>query len=97
MDFKSISEALANGEVVRRKAFPIEEVVFLQIPADIKEDIVPKMTSLSKRVKEFILATAEHIAYHDQCIKYNMNTGAATYYNPTIEDVYATDWMVVID
>ena len=94
MTFAEICEFLGIGSVVRR-ASNNEYVIFLQIPQSIKEDIVPKMTSLSQQAKDFIMSTNGHIDYHDQCIKYNINTGAATYFIPTIEDINAIDWIVV--
>lgn len=95
MDFKTISEHMAAGAVVTREAFDRNIVVFLQIPASINKDIVPKMTSLSPQTKDFIMEHSQAINYHDQCIKYNKATSAATYFIPTIEDVYANDWIVV--
>lgn len=95
MTFTKIAEYLGQGSVVKRVAYT-NEVVFLQIPQSIKEDIVPKMTSLSTQAKDYIMQTNGHIDYHDQAIKYNIETGAATYFIPTIEDINATDWMIVV-
>lgn len=95
----SFAEALkfANekGFPIRRETWSGSKCVFLQIPATINADIVPKMTSLSERTKELILATAKKISYNFQAIEYNMFTGVATYYVPTIEDTLSKDWAVL--
>lgn len=92
---QALSLANKEGYVIRRESWPNNVCVFLQIPATINEDIVPKMTSLSEKTKTIILNTAKRISYNNQAIQYNMSTGAATYYIPTIEDSLAIDWRTI--
>lgn len=92
---EALNLANKEGFVIRRESWPNSKCVFLQIPATINQDIVPKMTSLSEKTKTIILNTAKRISYNNQAIQYNMLTGFATYYIPSIEDSLAIDWTVI--
>lgn len=70
-------------------------MVFKQIPAHIKSDIIPKMQSLPQSVKDLIMKGNGFVDYTSQCIIYNKNTGRADSWVPSISDVFADDWEIV--
>lgn len=91
---KAFAECVNNEKIIGRKN---EEkyVIIAQVPAIIGEDIIPKMSSLNKNIKELLLATCGRIHYHNQLLKINLNTGEAEQYIPTAEDLFAIDWRVI--
>ena len=96
MKFSEIIEALEQGKVVRRAGWNGKSiVVFKQVPAQIEASIIPKMQSLPVDAKEVILSTAGHIDYTSQCLIYNMVTGRADSWVPSISDVFADDWSII--
>ena len=94
MKFSEIANDFENGEVIYRKAWDKDIVIFKQIPANIIENDIPKMTSLSPQTKEMILQNKKCIKYRHQAIEYNMSTGRASYWIPTIADLAANDWEI---
>ena len=94
MKFTEVANDFENGEVIYRKAWDESIVVFKQIPANITEDIIPKMTSVPPQAKAMILQSAKCIKYRHQAIQYDMSNGRATYWIPTITDLAAKDWEV---
>lgn len=89
-------EVLDSGGVLQRLGWNDRGlVVFKQIPADIGESVIPKMTSLPQNAKDIILESQKHISYNNQCILYNLHTGEATSWIPTIADIFAEDWVCV--
>lgn len=96
MKFSEIINALEEGKVVRRAGWNGKSiVVFKQVPAHIDGTIIPKMQSLPEDAKEVILRTAGHIDYTSQCLIYNMVTGRADSWVPSISDTFADDWSIV--
>jgi hypothetical protein len=94
--FGGAIEALNFGGVLRRLGWDNRSlVVFKQIPADIGENVVPKMTSLPQNAKDIILESQKRISYNNQCILYNLHTGEATSWIPTMEDIFSKDWVRV--
>ena len=70
--------------------------VIKQIPAHIESDIIPKMQSLPQSAKDLILKGKGFIDYTSQCLIYNENTGRADSWVPSISDVFADDWEIVV-
>lgn len=94
--FGGTIEVLNSGGVLQRLGWDNRSlVVFKQIPADIGENVVPKMTSLPQNAKDIILESQKHISYNNQCILYNLHTGEATSWIPTMEDIFSKDWVRV--
>lgn len=94
--FGGAIEVLNSGGVLQRLGWDNRSlVVFKQIPADIGENVVPKMTSLPQNAKDIILESQKRISYNNQCILYNLHTGEATSWIPTMEDIFAEDWVCV--
>ncbi len=91
---KAFEECVKNDKIIGRKN-KMKYIINAQVPAIINEDIVPKMTSLNKAVKNIILATCNRISYHNQLLKINLSTGEAEQYIPTAEDLFAIDWRTI--
>lgn len=94
-------ELLKAGHLVRRQTWDDNNVfVFMQIPAVISADIVPKMQSLPQTAKDYFQlqfddekAQINSITYMNQFAivhKSNLIEGWA----PSVADVCATDWQI---
>ena len=97
LDFGQAIEYLKAGLAVRREGWSNKELwVIKQIPAHIESDIIPKMQSLPQSAKDLILKGKGFIDYTSQCLIYNENTGRADSWIPSISDVFAEDWEIVL-
>lgn len=90
----ALNECIKNKVCICRKE-DLEHIITAQVPANIEENIIPKMTSLNNNTKEILLATCKKIKYHNQLLKINLKTGEAVQYMPTAEDLFANDWCTV--
>lgn len=95
MKFEEILPALRRGEVVRRKVFQSDLVVFMQIPAEIPALDVLKMKSIPIKMKALMGMYEAGITYHDQFIMYDFSDQSCTYYPFDGEDMNADDWELV--
>lgn len=97
MSFGIAIEALKFGFAIRRKGWNGKGMfVVKQIPAHITEEVIPKMQSLPQSAKDLILKGKGFIDYTSQCLIYNENTGRADSWVPSISDVFAVDWEIVL-
>lgn len=97
MTFGDAIEVLKQGGAVRRRGWNGKGLFIIkQVPARITEEIIPKMQSLPKSAKNLILKGKGFIDYTCQCLIYNENTGRADSWNPSISDVFAEDWEIVL-
>lgn len=96
MPFGMAIEAMKAGLLVTRNSWKDDKVIIKQIPAHIEADIVPRMTSLPSTAKKAILTGSGHIDYTSQCLIYDMTTGKADSWTPTIDDVFANDWDIAV-
>lgn len=97
MCFGDAIEVLKQGGTVRRSGWNGKGLmVFKQVPAHIDSDIIPKMQSLPQSAKDLILESKGFIDYTSQCLIYNENTGRADSWVPSISDVFAEDWEIVL-
>lgn len=97
LSFGQAIEYLKAGLAVRREGWSNKELwVIKQIPAHIESDIIPKMQSLPQSAKDLILKGKGFIDYTSQCLIYNENTGRADSWVPSISDVFAVDWEIVL-
>ena len=97
MSFGDAIEILKQGGAIRRSGWNGKGLmVFKQIPAHIESDIIPKMQSLPQSAKDLILKGKGFIDYTSQCLIYNENTGRADSWVPSISDIFADDWEIVV-
>lgn len=97
MNFGDAIEILKQGGAIRRTNWNGKGLfVIKQVPAHIESDIIPKMQSLPQSAKDLILKGKGFIDYTSQCLIYNENTGRADSWVPSIADVFADDWEIVL-
>lgn len=97
LSFEQILPLLKEGFVIRREGWNGSGLmVFKQVPAHITSDIIPKMQSLPDEAKRLILEAGDHIDYESQCLIFDPTTGKANSWVPSISDVFANDWQLVI-
>jgi uncharacterized protein (DUF1919 family) len=96
-DFGTAITLLEAGMSVARDGWNGKGLFIIkQVPAHINKDIIPKMQSLPEYAKKLILESQGFIDYTSQCLIYNTNTGRADSWVPSISDVFAKDWKLVL-
>ena len=97
LSFDQILPMLREGFAIRREGWNDKGLmVFKQVPAHITSEIIPKMQSLPDEAKRLILESGDHIDYVSQCLIFNPQTGEANSWVPSISDVFANDWELVM-
>ena len=97
-NFGEAIQALKFGLAIRRSGWNGKSLmVFKQVPAHIEGDIIPKMQSLPQSAKDLIGKGKNFIDYTSQCLIYNRETGLADSWVPSISDVFAEDWELVME
>ncbi|MCM1219666.1 MAG: DUF2829 domain-containing protein [Lachnospiraceae bacterium] len=97
LSFEQVLPLLREGFAIRREGWNGSGLmVFKQVPAHIGSDIIPKMQSLPSEAKRLILEAGDHIDYVSQCLIFNPATGEANSWVPSISDVFANDWQLVL-
>ena len=97
MSFGIAIEALKFGLAIRRKGWNGKNMFAVkQVPAHIESDIIPKMQSLPQSAKDLILKGKGFVDYTSQCLIYNENTGRADSWVPSVSDMFAEDWEIVL-
>lgn len=102
MDFGKAIEALKQGKMVTRSGWNGKGLfVFMQVPAEINKEIVPKMQSLPQSVKDEFQKRFDIPSYQVDAIYYsnqlalvsasNLITGWA----PSTSDALAEDWIIL--
>jgi len=102
MNFGQAIEALKEGKTVQRTGWNGKGMfVFMQVPSEIKKEIVPKMQSLPQSVKDLFERRFNDpneqinaIYYSDQLAMVN-KSNLITGWNPSIPDCLAFDWIVL--
>ena len=96
--FEQILPLIREGYAVRREGWNGKHLmVFKQVPAHITSDKIPNMQSLPAEAKRLILESKGLIDYTSQCLIYDSETGRADSWLPSISDVFATDWELVVE
>lgn len=97
LTFEQILPLIREGYAVRRDAWGEDgRMVFKQVPSHITSDIIPKMQSLPEEAKRQVLKAGDHIDYVAQCLIFNPQNGEGNSWTPSIEDVFANDWQIVL-
>lgn len=98
MSFGMAIQALKFGLAIRRSGWGDKDlVIFKQVPAHVGGEIIPKMQSLPQKAKNLIINGINFIDYTNQCLVYNRKTGKADSWVPSISDVFADDWSIIIE
>lgn len=88
---------LEAGFVLRRRIWNGTGLcVIKQVPAHITEVSIPNMQSLPQPAKDVIMRGTKCIDYTSQCLAYNTKSGRADSWVPSIVDIFAVDWEVVL-
>lgn len=82
---------------MRRRGWNVKgRFVVKQVPAYITEEIIPKMQSLPQSAKDIIMARSnKHIDYTNQILIIHPD-GHADSWVPSVSDVFAEDWEIVV-
>lgn len=97
LSFGTVISALNVGFLAYRKNWNGKDLfVFKQVRTTIaKKEIIENMISLNDLSKQLILGANGIINYCNQCLIYNINTGEANSWVPSISDIFAEDWCIV--
>ena len=102
MNFSKAIEALKKGKMVKRLGWNGKgQFVFMQVPSQIKKEIVPKMQSLPQSVKDEFERRfndpneqIDQIYYADQLALVNPSN-LITGWSPSVSDTLAIDWIIL--
>ena len=96
MNFGEAVAALKDGKMIQREGWNGKGLfVFMQVPAIISIDTVPKMQSLPQSVKdEFVSRTMATISYENQMAIVNQSNQINGWV-PSSSDTLAEDWVIV--
>jgi len=100
LTFGEAIKALKEGKRVQRSGWNGKGLfVFMQVPAEIKKDIVPKMQSLPQSVKNeferrFNEEQIDAIYYNDQLGLVN-TSNLISGWSPSTNDALAEDWVIL--
>lgn len=95
IDFGEAIKAAKQGKRVTRLGWNGKGLfVFMQVPAEITEDIVPKMQSLPQSVKDEFARRGGSITYSNQMALVNPNN-SINGWAPSSSDTLAEDWIIL--
>lgn len=97
-DFGTAIKFLKAGGAIRRAGWNGKGMfVIKQVPASIKEDVIPNMQSLPQIAKDILMSrNSPHIDYTNQMLIINPD-GRADSWVPSSSDVFAEDWELVTE
>lgn len=97
-DFGTALKFLKAGGAIRRAGWnDVGMFVIQQVPASIKEDVIPNMQSLPQIAKDILMSrNSPHIDYTNQMLIINPD-GRADSWVPSSSDVFAEDWELVTE
>ena len=103
MNFSNAIEALKQGKCLTRSIWKNtdKKFIFKQVPAEIKQEIVPKMQSLPDDAKKQFQLTFENeadqitaIYYCNQIALVGLSNSIDSY-SASAQDIFAEDWLIV--
>lgn len=101
MNFGQVVKALKEGKRVARPVWGSSTFVFMQVPSEIKREIVPKMQSLPQSVKDEFerrfndpKEQINSIYYDDQFALVNPSNLIISW-SPSVSDSLSNDWIVL--
>ena len=94
-NFGQAIEALKQGKRVARQGWNGKGLfIFMQVPSEISEEIVPKMQSLPQSVKDEFARRGGSISYSNQMALVNPNN-SINGWAPSSSDTLAEDWIIL--
>ncbi|MDE5977982.1 MAG: DUF2829 domain-containing protein [Turicibacter sp.] len=97
LTFEVALAAIKENAAARRASWPKGLFIFKQVPAKLDKAAILNMHSLPPLIKHIMTKEgAESICYNDQILRYNAESGDSTYYTPAGEDLFATDWEIIL-
>lgn len=95
MTFGLAIEALKLGKKMTRTGWNGKELfVFMQVPSEINNEIVPKMQSLPQSVKDEFVKRGGNISYSNQMAIVKPDNSINGWV-PSVSDILAEDWLIV--
>ena len=96
MNFGEAIKALKEGKCISREGWNGKGMfVFKQVPAEIDNDIIPKMQSVPESAKKILTTrNQEPIFYTNQMVIVHP-TGRIDSWAPSSSDIFAEDWFEV--
>ena len=95
VNFGEAIEALKQGKRVTRSGWNGKGLfIFMQVPSEISEDIVPKMQSLPQSVKDEFAKRGGSIRYSNQMALVNIDN-SINGWAPSSSDTLAEDWIIL--
>ena len=95
VNFGQAIEALKQGKRVQREGWNGKGLfVFMQVPSEINEEIIPKMQSLPQSVKDEFARRGGSINYSNQMALVNTDN-SINGWAPSSSDTLAEDWIVL--
>ena len=96
MKFTEVIEGLQQGHNYGRSSWD-GQFITMQVPADIPDSAIQKMTSLNHEAKVSLLDYGDRmIHYRNQVLLVSLGRddgqNVATSYMPTWDDIFADDW-----
>lgn len=97
MALPEIIGGLQIGHNYSRQSWGGNKFISMQIPADIADNVIPCMQSLNEEAKCLLMDHGDSMVhYRNQVLLVSLGSGGeqniATYYAPTLEDIFADDW-----
>lgn len=87
-------EAAKQGHMISREGWNGKGMfVYLQVPAEISVDIIPKMTSLPQPVKDEFARRGLPLSYSNQLSIVDSHNNISSW-SPSAADTLAEDWCV---
>jgi uncharacterized protein (DUF1919 family) len=93
LNFGQALEALSSGKRVTKNNWD-KLFIFMQIPAEISYDVIPKMQSLPQSVKDEFHKRGSNINYSNQLVIVNQNNNISSW-SPSVSDCLSQDWITL--
>jgi hypothetical protein len=95
LNFGQAIEAAKQGKKIQREGWNGKGLfVFMQVPAEIPLEVIPKMQSLPQSVKDEFAKRANPINYSNQLALVNPNN-EINGWSPSTSDSLAEDWVIL--
>lgn len=93
-NYQSALDAARQGSLISREGWNGKGLhVFLQVPSEVPEAIIPKMSSLPPAVKTLLVQRGGSIRYQKQAALIHPD-GTIEGWSPSLSDTMAEDWQI---